>query len=1079
MHPISGVAASGAGAAATAAAQIGVHSVNGSVSVVSSFFFSPMDLAPILIAASSSDPQAVQLASTQLESMSTSDPLFLSQLANVVLSPTVSLPAAAKIFGLVHLKNLISNSTQWCNFDRAQQEFLITCLLQYLRQNSSPSPFVSEIFGRVFRHEWSKGTWPEELWNAIIELGAWTPLRRCVQRAAALRLTPRRRILASHICTLLPRLVGLWIESNSPELLHTIYTCITVLDASAAADMMSTHAAVVGGLITRAMARLLSSECKNPKRLAKLLHAVLFLIPSELRSSCAVSTLETIVSVVEDASLDRNTILWCLSLIFNLISATFRDSVPNDRLAKFPSIMAEARSQVLSWLSSASIKVPQYNNAVCLLLSLMRSWMPLLLSEIEALSTDPESSYSRGGAHCVDDEGDGSAFFAESFWNLEPVSAIADFIPVNAEVPPNLRQLAESTFRLLAKHLSEHLEAILPPAIEELMAGEAKMKEVGLRCAQFLLEITPGQWCERVDALLTMTATSLVEPLVTGRRMSLMVHRALIGSNSSEVIRQNCIATLLQLIQYLSAQCSPKSFRIAIHLAAAYCLSWLLENPHFPPDSLSKAPASTLQQILNCLVNLAQEVEEVETQLLVLRYLQSIFENADVETQFGCFINAVQQLWKIGEGTMALRASLVDLVATVMRALNADVTSAAVAWAAEQLACLTVSSVLVPDLMRFIRLGCDGGGDSGNAGDVEVLGDACLRLWHSLVTGSGAVWLPPLESLMPLLIDSQCSGGNGCETENSEQTLYARLETADQAQLFFGIATGCLRLAASSAFLSTWTEAFWRPLLRETITANAMRADIVAAKFANSVIDVPVEEKFDLLLEQLQLLTAWSSQLIRFHVAFSPSVCYLLILHTRISLLQSPVEAHNDSAFKSNQLRLLLLAQLAASPEHWNFLLALLTTVETSVSTPHDFAQDCLHLSTGYSSLVNGDTSGCQRCLDALLTRILDRADALSSRLHRRCFALASVYCLRHLTPSDRLYDEYLEPVISLCVQVLYELDDCPVTAVDATAWVAPPTVAPPEQLKASLRYLLGDTSAITTSHVDPALLSQFNKKLV
>ncbi|KAH9278847.1 hypothetical protein ECG_08071 [Echinococcus granulosus] len=224
------------------------ESVNGSVSVVSSFFFSPMDLAPILIAASSSDPQAVQLASTQLET-------------------------AAKIFGLVHLKNLISNSTQWCNFDRAQQEFLITCLLQYLRQNSSPSPFVSEIFGRVFRHEWSKGTWPEELWNAIIELGAWTPLRRCVQRAAALRLTPRRRILASHICTLLPRLVGLWIESNSPELLHTIYTCITVLDASAAADMMSTHAAVVGGLITRAMARLLSSECKNPKRLAKLLHA--------------------------------------------------------------------------------------------------------------------------------------------------------------------------------------------------------------------------------------------------------------------------------------------------------------------------------------------------------------------------------------------------------------------------------------------------------------------------------------------------------------------------------------------------------------------------------------------------------------------------------------------------------------------------------------------------------------------------------------------------------------------------------------------------------------------------------------
>lgn len=493
-------------------------------------YFSPMDLAPILIAASSSDPQLVQSASAQLESLSTSDPLFLSHLVNAVLSPSISLPAAAGTFGLVHLKNLVSNSTQWCHFDRVQQEFLIVSLLQHLRQNPTPSPFVSEILGCVFRHEWSHSTWPEELWNTTIELGAWTPLRRCVQRAAALRLTSRRRVLASHISTLLPRLVGLWIESNSPELLHTIYTCITVMDASAAGEMMSMHVEVVGGLITYAMTRLLSLECNNPKRLAKLLHAVLFLIPLELRSSCAVATLEAIVSIVEGDSLDRNTVLWCLALIFNLISATFRDGLPDDRLAKFPSVTPEARSQILSWLSSPSNKAPQYSNVVCLLLSLMRAWMPLLLSEIEALSTDPESGYSSGGSHCVDDGGGCSVFFAGAFWNLDSVSGIADFIPVNAEVPPNLRQLAESTFRLLSKHLSEHLEAILPPAIEELMVGEAKMKEVGLRCAQFLLEIAPGQWCGRVDALLAMTATLPVEPLVAGRRMALLVRRALLGS---------------------------------------------------------------------------------------------------------------------------------------------------------------------------------------------------------------------------------------------------------------------------------------------------------------------------------------------------------------------------------------------------------------------------------------------------------------------------------------------------------------------------------------------------------------------
>lgn len=132
---------------------------------------------------------------------------------------------------------------------------------------------------------------------------------------------------------------------------------------------------------------------------------------------------------------------------------------------------------------------------------------------------------------------------------------------------------------------------------------------------------------------------------------------------------------------------------------------------------------------------------------------------------------------------MTLRAGLVDLIATIMRALNADVTSAAVIMAAGQLTRFAVPSVLLPDLTRFIRFGCDGGFDSDNAGDVEVLGDSALRLWHSLVAGSGAVWFPPLESLIPLLTDSQCSERNGCGTGSSGQTLYARLETADQAQV--------------------------------------------------------------------------------------------------------------------------------------------------------------------------------------------------------------------------------------------------------------------------------------------------------
>lgn len=124
-----------------------------------------------------------------------------------------------------------------------------------------------------------------------------------------------------------------------------------------------------------------------------------------------------------------------------------------------------------------------------------------------------------------------------------------------------------------------------------------------------------------------------------------------------------------------------------------------------------------------------------------------------------------------GEGGIALRAGLVDLVATAMRALNSDLVSPEVTTAAVQLTNLAVPTVLVPDLTRFIKLGSEDDGDA--------LGDSCLRLWHALVTGRGASWLPVLESLMSLLTDVVRGSGDGSD----EQTLYARLETADQAKV--------------------------------------------------------------------------------------------------------------------------------------------------------------------------------------------------------------------------------------------------------------------------------------------------------
>lgn len=56
--------------------------------------------------------------------------------------------------------------------------------------------------------------------------------------------------------------------------------------------------------------------------------------------------------------------------------------------------------------------------------------------------------------------------------------------------------------------------------------------------------------------------------------------------------------------------------------------------------------------------------------------------------------------------------------------------------------------------------------------------------------------------------------------------------------------------------------------------------------------------------------------MIRQNVNFPPSVCGLLILNSRTCLLADPAEIEGTKLF-CDQLRLLCLAQLAASPDRW------------------------------------------------------------------------------------------------------------------------------------------------------------------
>nr|CDS29927.1 Armadillo type fold [Hymenolepis microstoma] len=1010
-----------------------------------------MDFAQILLAASSSDPYLVQSANVHLEELSKSDPLFLSKLVSAIFEQSDLLTPSALLLAIIHLKNIVK---KWSNFDKNQQEYITSTILHHLQQNPSPNRFISEIIGIIFRQEWGR-EWPEKIWLAIIQSEAWTPLRRCIQRSAHLRLPMRRKVLSAQVADVLPHLISRWINSNNSELLHTIYTCVAVIDSSAITEIMSSNSAVFGELITNALVSLTSPGCKDCKRLAKLLHALFCLLPIDLRTPCVLSLLNSMTTVLDNDLADRKTVFWCMATVFNITSGTFRDNGWISTYPAFPYLNQRAKELVFNWYLSPSGKIPQHSNAVSLLLTLMRTWMPLSDSEMEALYSEPEACYSSGGVSCNDTVAGVSSnvFFAEAFWNTKLSSATAntDFIPVHPETVPLLRQLAESTFQLLARHLNGRLVTVLSSAIEELITnGEVALKEVGMRSIQFLLQIDSVQWCSHVDTILSITSAngSNIEPLIQGRRMALLVRRALIVSGSSDEFKCNCSVALIELASCLSISCENKKREIVLQLAAACNLAWFLENPSFPPDILSNPLDPTLSNLLASFANLAKNVEEDETKVLILRYLQCVFENGNIESNFGSFIQTLQDIWQMAEGGLQLRASLIDLVTTVMKALNSESVSPEVTSAAEQLTRVAVTSFIIPDLTRFIEL--------GEKDDADMLADSCLLLWRALVTGSGARWSPTLEQLMPLLTDIHGAA--------VDETLYARVKTVDQAEIFFEIADACLRLASSSNFLSSWTEPFWSPALRGLITP-----DMLEAPFSSVYISQLPPDK-----SLLKLLASWCSQIIRHNVDFPPSICGLLILNSRICLLSEPVEIEGSKLF-CDQMRLLCVAQLAASPNRWHFLMKLLTCVEGNVPPEKTFSQVCLGLSKDDHPI---PADNQQQTLLALLGRLMDRMDSLSNRLHRRCFVLAAVFCLKHLAPSEHLFKEVSESVISLCVQALFETDENPTNSTEADSWVAPSSLANPEQLKASLISLLGNLVDTLSANVDPAVWSQFIQKI-
>uniref|UniRef100_A0A0X3PB76 Uncharacterized protein n=3 Tax=Schistocephalus solidus TaxID=70667 RepID=A0A0X3PB76_SCHSO len=570
-------------------------------------------------------------------------------------------------------------------------------------------------------------------------------------------------------------------------------------------------------------------------------------------------------------------------------------------------------------------------------------------------------------------------------------------------------------------------------------------------------------------------------------------------------------------------------------MTTVHCFQWLIRHPQFRVGSLTD---SLLPQFLESFLSLAQDAEECETQLIVLNCVRSLPEVLDIEANLALslhFLTILDSFWRIGGRAAALRASILDLIALLMQGLNSSALTGAVNGGLAFELQERVVDIVGKDLTLNSSLSAAGTTNTRDDDDEDVDGSAdtlfepSLRLWHSLVSGPGSAWSAGLDRLLPVLTGTSAMMTAEAATNHRssfDNPLYTRLESSEQARLYFDIAQGCLRLATSGVqspcdFLHRWTEPFWAPALAEAVTHNQMRADCVAAKLSPNQAPTDTtesDEESTLVVQQLTLLLQWLSRLLVLtpEAPIPPSPCGLLLLHSNACLTRAPVEVHDDVAFKANRARLLLLAQLACFPERRLFLTRLLTL---SYTNPGDlnFTNACLELSATPLSSSTIDTADASAGLfQPLLTRILTRSDCLTDYRARRCFIVAAFVCLVHmvnprhylagatasdntqasletLLASDAVHATWLEPIINLAVQVLCEGDQ-QVTATfavdegDCGLWLPPPTVASLEGSRGLLRSLLhfwqervgGDivASEILAAHVDPAILEQFHRQL-
>ncbi|KAG5442346.1 hypothetical protein CSKR_109291 [Clonorchis sinensis] len=879
------------------------------------------------------------------------------------------------------------------------------------------------------------------------------------------------------------------------------------------------------------------------RRVAKLSLAIFMACAPSVRGQYASTIMSQITnqlsSIKTSMGLDEKSAKWLLALIYSILPCCTMSEPLLD-------MSEDGISTLRSWFFSADAE-KSHNHIAGLLLTIVHQFLPLSDGEVVTLIERTEECLSTGGSTGDGGggggNGSGNPTNAACIWDVDgqtrellrtDLRSVLGLHGSEQQIQAFGRQLAELICTQCVASHDDQFSEVLLQLISHLQTNlsTAMQFECLLRLVQLCLphRHTDQRWVSLSEYLLQASVEFLKKhsasahqdlsmtpsvryglPILLTRILTLSVRCAIYCdlSGYSPCVTSRCCEATAQLVQFLGT--SPpfaieSKAMLCVRLAAANSLSWLLSQPLFPSESI----APHLHALFANLVQLIQDVSECETRVHLLGILCKLIESTDLvgDTQLTShLLGVLDNLWHLDQRSTALRANILDAISLLLLALNAaDETDSQLIQFRENLQAPIVTLILTAVQE------CDAFG-------TEALFDPCLRLWLSAVSGEGARWSPALECLMPALVgstDASNSGGDHSKCRPSKHLLH-RVDTAEQAELIFRIAEGSLLLVCSHSdrdqlvnFLRRWTEPFWCAVLQETTGIDGQGLESLYSTANALGDDESPDNESQCRIKLLHLLTLWLSVYVDMMPdgtgQLSPSLFGLMAHATRACLKRAPVNMHEDVCPRATQMRLGLLARLAICPGYWNVFLHLVQLALVPSSTDNSLQ---LPTATNVNVPPSSDADDCQ-LVGVCLTRWLARADSVSGPIDRRCFALSCLMALRFCaqssgTPltdsfavdatvidtwaaSNTLHANWLEPVVNLCIQVLFDEERGPASCTDISRFPHPQLISTRSSL---VRQLLSEfaswqecvggpvsADALFRCHVDPVLRAQLDTQL-